>query len=266
MRSCFQAGVLLFLVLCLSGCTMPDFGWNGGGEDGPVVSTLTAEVYAEPERVPEKDFTYLNLVVVNPSSFEYAALKTYKVKARIFALPIFDTSSEKKEQAADLIGVRQKRLTWKLVTPEVPTEVNPIVIVHMEVEKEADFTMPPIVFATKDAKVARDIANDPIPPGPKTMTIQDNFANIEIELNQEPPIMTEKVYANLRFFPTMDGVINITSVKVDSGSCDKPDQIAKTVHCEFSQKTDSITEARFILTVHYAFSSNIGHTITIYPQ
>ena len=272
MRALFSAGLILFLIVFLSGCTDVTSvfnGWfdGGGGDNEPVVGTLTAEVSADPERVAGGDYTILHLFVANPSSFQSVTLNSYDVTASIFAKSLFSSNDPAKDkQSADLIGVRYKTFDWRLNAPQVTAEMNIPVTIRMEVNKEAKFTMPAITFATRDALVSREIRNDPVPKGQKVFYLQDNFANIEVELNQEPPIVANTVHANLKFIPMMDGVIKINSISADGGSCDTPDNIARTVHCSFSQTTTDITEKKFVLTISYTFSSNIVHTLVVFPS
>jgi hypothetical protein len=267
-KACFSV-ISMILIVSFSGCTMPDFGFGGG--DTIKEGVMSAELSSDLTRVRSDDYTNLYLTVGNPSTYDQYTQNTYTVKAKIISLGIFDSSSDTDEQEQDMLGVKQKSFAWRLNTPtEVSADTPTTVTAQLEVNKEIIFTMPSILFATKDAEAAAETRSNPLPGGPKNLYFNDNFINVEVDLNQQPPVIQElcldgEVGGNVKFTPIMPGTINIDSLEVDDGSCTDIDNMAKTAYCTFNCDTDSVTDKKFKLTVSYTYRLIKDYAFTIYP-
>ncbi|MBN2094925.1 MAG: hypothetical protein JW727_02660 [Candidatus Aenigmarchaeota archaeon] len=257
-------GILMFSMVALvflSGCTA-----DPGNNTDPYRGVMNAYLLSELERVRGGDYTVLDLVVENPSSYDLYTEDRYDVTAKISSLGLFDTSSETKEQTADMRGVRKKTFSWKLVAPDdLAAQADTTVRVRLQVERTATFTMPPIIFADQEYATSREVAGNPIPKGSTQVVFSDNFVDVYVDLNQAPPITTDSVHGNVKFVPKGNGLIDIGSISMPKGTCRDIDKVAKTASCEFKANPDTMVEETFQMKISYTYKLDLEKSLAIYP-
>jgi hypothetical protein len=260
---------LLFLIVGLSGCTdiFP------GGDADPSERPLSLELYSElPQvRASEDEYTYLTLIIRNPSEYDLYTVEDYGIKASVVDEGLFESyEAQGEEEIENLQGIKQTSITWKL-TPrsDIPSETNTRVWVRAVINKEITFPIK-ILFASRDYLAGKEMAGEPVPNAPKTMHFSDNYITMTVDLNRAPPVVTEKAYANIYFSPLSGGGVIKLEDWEDNGDmeCNKDYNplLDKALSCTFSGKSDSLTEEIFYFTVKYTYTVDMVYPFRIIPS
>ena len=249
--------LFLFLIVFLSGCTIPYFPNSSGIEP---TKPLTISLSSDLTRVKSQDITYLYLILDNLDKKE-----KYKVSAKIINSGLFDIPESYKE--TELSGLQKKTLEFKLKAPNVSAETPSKVSVETTISKDFVFYLP-ILFADSEYLRECETRGEPVQKRQKTYSFSDNLVKVVVELNKEPPIDTGVAYANIKITPLGNGILEFNSISVGEGaSCEEINKYSNSVSCEFhSGYVKDIEEKKFEVKIKYDYKEIKSLSFTILPE
>jgi len=249
--------LFLFLIVFLSGCTIPYFPNSSGIEP---TKPLTISLSSDLTRVKSQDITYLYLILDNLDKKE-----KYKVSAKIINSGLFNIPETYKE--TELSGLQKKNLEFKLKAPKVEAETPSKVSVETTISKDFVFYLP-ILFADSEYLRECETRGEPVQKRQKTYSFSDNLIRVVVELNKEPPIDTGVAYANIKITPLGNGILEFNSISVGEGaSCEEINKYSNSVSCEFhSGYVKDIEEKKFEVKIKYDYKEIKSLSFTILPE
>ncbi|HDI06618.1 MAG TPA: hypothetical protein ENF39_01270 [Candidatus Aenigmarchaeota archaeon] len=248
--------LFLFLIVFLSGCTIPYFPNSSGIKP---TKPMTISLSSDLTNVKSQDITYLYLILDNLDEKE-----KYKVSAKIMNPGLFDIPESYKE--TELSGLQKKTLEFKLEAPKVEVETPSKVSVETTISKEFVFYLP-ILFADSEYLRERETRGEPVQKRQKIYSFSDNLVNMVVKLNKEPPIDTEVAYANIKIVPLGEGILEFDSISVEGGaSCEKINKYSNSVFCEFhSGNVKDMKEKKFEIKIKYDYKEIKSLNFRILP-
>jgi hypothetical protein len=230
---------LLAITIFLSGCSLPPLNESLDQPPEPIFIKLESDL----TNVKSNDITFLYLILDNLDKDE-----EYDVEAKIINPGVFSVLSSPSKTT--ISSLEKKTLEWELKASSVPKETNSQVSVEIKISKTFEFSLP-ITFANPLYLREKEQAGTPIPKKPKSYSFSDSLIYINVELNKEPPIDNNVIYANLKLNPKVGFIESFSLTARDAESCDL-DNYNKAASCKFKvDNVEKIEERKFRIEVNY---------------